>query len=105
MKITNRLLNRIEKAPKVYLIVRYAHWTVKEFSWTGKWRINGMGRPCPEVYYWTDIEGMPDELVKIPVLLASTGQIIDWSFYEKSAREIAEALEDQDRILRGKTNG
>lgn len=34
MKITKKLMEKIEKSPKVYLVACWARWGVREYHWT-----------------------------------------------------------------------
>lgn len=34
MKITKKLMEKIEKSPKVYLVACWARWGVSEYHWT-----------------------------------------------------------------------
>lgn len=92
MKITKRLLNKIDKCQSVYLIVCYAHWCVGEYKWTGKW-VTYQGKPCPEVWYYNDHNGEYEEYVKVPITYVTTGTIQDWSFYAGAANRYAKLLE------------
>ena len=62
MKPTKRLENKIEKCPKVWLIVQLEHWYIKECYWTGKWTKDDKPQPIVWHYnkdfekrnHWTD---------------------------------------------------
>lgn len=93
MRPTKRLQKKIDKCIPVYLIACWAHYGVREYKWTGKWvNAPGSDRPCPEVWYYDDHNGEYEEYYKTPILNVTTGWIIDWSFYKRSAEKIAEAL-------------
>lgn len=101
MNRDNRLRKAIKEMSKctdVYLIVHYAHWTVVDYKWTGKWSKPNkcMERPCPIVYFYDDHNGEYEEYKKIPILNATSGNIFDWSFYKDSAIRISKLLEKED---------
>ena len=93
--MTEKQLKKIEDKMKtltsVYLIVRYASWCVREYKWTGKW-VTSFGRPCPIVLDYDDHNGVYEEYVERPILSVTTGEIMDWTFYENTANKFVELL-------------
>lgn len=93
MKPTKRLLKKIEKCPKVWLIARWAHFGTREFYWTGKWTKDE--KPQPIVWYYTDHNGEYEEWLKVPIFKTTAGWTIAYSFFQGIAEEIAEAMEER----------
>ena len=96
MKITKRLMAKIEKAPKVYLIACWAHWGVREYKWTGKWSTTSGGIPVPIVYHYNDHNGEYEEYQELPIHLTTTGLCMDWSFYKNAAQALAEKMNERE---------
>lgn len=98
MKPTKRLLKKIEKCPKVWLIGQWAHWGIREYRWTGKWTKGE--KPQPIVWYFTDHNGEYEQWLKVPIGDTTTGWGIAYSFHKGVAEEIAEAMEERVRLSR-----
>ena len=96
MKITKKAIEKVENAPKVYLIVCWARWGVQEYSWTGKWSIDERGIPQPIVYYYNDHNGSYEEYQLIPIFSTTTGICMDWSFYKNAAQALAEKMNERE---------
>lgn len=94
MKITKKLMKKIEEAPKVYLIVCWARWGIREYHWTGEWLIGTNNIPQPIVYYYNDHNGTYEEYQKIPITFTTTGICADWSFYKSMAQNLADKLNE-----------
>ena len=91
-----KIEKRISKLPSIYIIVRYAHWCVREYKWTGKFDTKD-GVPVPIVWDYDDHNGAFEEYAKRPITHVTTGLIFDWSFYEPRAQKVAEWLEEVER--------
>lgn len=94
MKITKRLLKKIEQSPKVYLVACWAKWGIQEYRWTGEWFTSTSGLPIPIVYYYNDYNGTYEEYQKIPIIFTTTGICADWSFYKQMAQNLADKLNE-----------
>ncbi len=92
MKVTKRATQKINKCKKVYLVVCYAKWTVREFPWTGKFTTY-RGNPCPLVWDYDDHNGTYEEYAKRPIYLTTTGEVCTWTFTKPVAQRIANALQ------------
>ena len=93
MKPTKRLENKIEKCPKVWLIVQLEHWYIKECYWTGKWTKDD--KPQPIVWHYNkDFE----KWLKVPIFDTTAGWTIAYSFFQGIAEEIAEAMEERVKL-------
>jgi len=92
-----RAVERIESLPKIYQVGCWFHYGVREFPFSGKYTVGGEE---PLVWYWRDSNGTADEYVLLPISHTTTGSTICWSFSEKTAKKIAEALEQH----RGRSN-
>lgn len=91
MKATVKLEKKIAKCKDVYLIVQYARWAIREFKWTGKF-VTMYGEPCPQVWYFTDHNGAGEEYYMYPIYETTTGLPLTYTFDEKAAHRIVEAL-------------
>lgn len=96
MKITKKLVEKIEKSPKVYLIACWARWGVAEYHWTGKWFYGTNNTPQPIVYYYNDHNGEYEEYQQIPIAFTTTGACADWSFYKEMAKHLADKLNEDE---------
>lgn len=94
MKITKKLIKKIEKSQKVYLVACWAKWGVREYSWTGKWFFDESGKPIPIVYYYNDHNGEYEEYQRLPIHFTTTGACADWSFYKRMAQNLADKLNE-----------
>ena len=96
MKVTKKLIAKMEKAPKVYLIGCWARWGVMEYKWTGKWHTTSGDVPQPIVYYYNDHNGAFEEYQELPITLTTTGVCLDWSFCKNAAQALAEKMNERE---------
>ena len=97
MKVNKKNRAMIEQCESVYLVVRYAHWCVSEFKWTGKWNFyREIPRRNPIVYYYNDHNGEYAEYELIDIFDTTTGKIFMWTFDKYVAAKVAEMLEERD---------
>ena len=97
MEVNKKNTEMIERCESVYLVVRYAHWCVREYKWTGKWnRHTNTPRLNPIVYYYNDHNGEYEEYQLIDIFHTTTGEIFMWTFDEYVADKVAEMLEERD---------
>ena len=92
----------MENATGVYLVVCYARWCVREYKWTGDWAVV-YGRPCPVVWDYDDHNGEYEEYARRPILITTTGRIMDWTFYRGAADKFVELLNEEDERSRQKS--
>lgn len=92
MKPSKKTQKKLSRCKSVYLVVCYAHWTVREFKWTGKYK-KYFGNPWPIVWDYDDHNGTYEEYVKRPIYHTTTGQICTYCFSKSMAEVIAEAME------------
>lgn len=92
MKLSKKARKKLSKCKSVYLVVCYAHWAVREFKWTGKYK-DYFGDPWPIVWDYDDHNGTYEEYVKRPIYHTTTGQICTYCFSKSMAEVIAEAME------------
>ena len=85
-----RAVERIKALPRIYMVGCWAHYGVMCYPFSGKYTADGSE---PLVWYWRDCNGTADEYVLLPISHTTTGATICWSFSEKVAKKIAEALE------------
>ena len=91
MKVTKRTSRKVEACKKVYLIVCYAQWCVREFPWTGKWE-DFADMPVPIVWDYDDHNGAFEEYAKRNIYYTTTGVIHDWTFNKNAAERVVKAF-------------
>lgn len=97
MEVNKKNTAMIEQCESVYLVVRYAHWCVREFKWTGRWNFYmGTTRRNPIVYFYNDHNGEYEEYQLIDIFYTTTGEIFMWTFDKYAADKVAEMLEERD---------
>lgn len=97
MEVNKKNTAMIEQCESVYLVVRYAHWCVREFKWTGEWNFyRETSRRNPVVYYYNDHNGGYEEYQLIDIFYTTTGEIFMWTFDKYVADKVAEMLEERD---------
>lgn len=97
MEVNKKNTEMIEQCESVYLVVRYVHWCVREFKWTGEWNFyRGTPRRNPIVYYYNDHNGGYEEYQLIDIFYTTTGGIFMWTFDKYVADKVAEMLEERD---------
>ena len=99
MKVNKRTTQKINKCKRVYLVVCYAKWTVREFPWTGKFVSDYANNLCPEVWDYDDHNGEFEEYAKRSIYNTTTGNICTWTFNKYVAERIANALQHIDDII------
>ena len=81
------------KATKIYLVVCYAKWCVREYSYAGKMRfIDRYQMKCPLVYYYDDHNGTYEEWKIINIFNTTTGWIDSFTFDKSIADSRVVAL-------------
>lgn len=96
MKITKKNMKMIEQCESVYLVVRYAHWCVREYKWAGKWTKYNDTIVNPVVYYYNDHNGEYEEYQLVDIFDTTTREIFMWTFDKYVADKIANMLEERD---------
>lgn len=96
MKVTKKNTEKINKCKSVYIIVLYAHWCVREYKWTGKWKYTRLSNSYePVVYDYDDHNGEFEEYAKRPISFTTTGWIMDWTFNKYAADRFAKLLNEE----------
>lgn len=94
---TARFLNKL---PKIYLVVTWAHAGYREYPFAGKCDKEG----TPLVYFYDDHNGTSDNYYLIPITDTTTGFIDGWTFSieeaEKRVEELNQLEEDRQRALK-----
>lgn len=97
MEVNKKNTDMINQCESVYLVVKYAHWCVREFKWTGNWNFyRETPRRNPIVYYYNDHNGEYEEYQLIDIFYTTTGEIFMWTFDKYVADKVAEMLEEHD---------
>lgn len=97
MKVNKKNTAMIEQCESVYLVVRYAHWCVREYKWAGSWNFSEGTAHCnPVVYYYNDHNGEHEEYELVDIYDTTTGEIFMWTFDRYVADKIANMLEERD---------
>lgn len=97
MKVTKRLVDKIEKSTSVYLVGYWARWGVMEYKWTGRWvHDTDTNDVRPIVYYYDDHNGTFEEYQMIDIYNTTSGGKFMWTFYEKAAKKVAAMLEAEE---------
>ena len=79
--IFNHRAKKQKKVKKVYLVVCYAKWCVREYSYAGKMIYNKyINCKAPLVYYFNDHNGCKDEWQIINICDTTTGMIENFYF-------------------------
>ena len=102
-KMLKKKLKRNEKTqkylnglPKIYLIGCWAHWGLREFAFSGKYKRYG-NLMIPLVWQYDDHNGATDNYYLKPITVTTSGVIITWTFDKIAAEQIATALEIKDK--------
>lgn len=80
----------IRKLTPIYLIACWARYGVREYPFSGKFKKHPSGELEPLVYNFDDHNGTFAEYVLRPISHTTTGFILDWSFSEQTAKDIAD---------------
>ena len=89
-KIKQKILkNKYNKARKLYIIGRWAHWGLLSAKYAGK--IDEEGNPL--TIHYTDHNGLYEQYYIGPWYTETTGHVIGYSFNRKQAENIAYIME------------
>lgn len=90
---TEKFLNKL---PKIYLVVTWAHAGYREYPFSGKHNKEGI----PLVYFYDDHNGTSDNYYLIPITDTTTGFIDGWTFSAEEAEKRVEELDilEEERI-------
>lgn len=85
-----------EEAPKIYVVVFYAHWCIRTYKWNGNFVNDGYNvYDVPEVFWWDDHNGTYEEWMICPLTHTTTGSIAAWTTDYNEAVKIMERLKEK----------
>lgn len=91
-------LEYYKNSPKVYLVGFWAHYGVRDYPYAGKYVWDEYAQDyVPLVWDYDDHNGTADEYEVRKITHTTTGSVIMWSFNEKKANSIAEALRKTEK--------
>lgn len=83
----------------MYLVALWANYGVREYAFSGKYKINEKGVAIPLVYDYDDHNGTCDSWFLRPITCTTTGFIIFWTPYKGIAEKVAEALRNNKKEI------